>query len=627
MASDVTYQKYYTAVGAYAYPSSNANDGGEDNTEYNLKTITKKLTVKSFIVMKEEDPEKNTYFVLSADVSNLKISGGECCIGGYFFSLGDTSVPLATPLLESTKYHILLRILYDGSGHLRGDGENVQGVLECRGITVALATEAQLKLLDPSEYLDLAEFTSDSKGNLPKTINTYIYNTFRFCFLNMKMIKTNNNMTIEEWIQYGLDHLSQLSYYESPSDKEPSSTLSLEKGNIIYSGDKYHKSFNITAIEDRTHVVEKDKTTEITAVRRLGEGATDNGSSDYLCRSDHFHDERYLLKTSRQIGSGVYQESNIGLKTPFYTTSVGDTTLRVGESTDSSSSSPIFKIQSASNTVSADSTYLRISGRGGSALSLFSSAINIGSSTAIPNAPHFSASQSDLTLSLGDKTSRQTAQDYKIQETPQIYVDMTSRTLTYVNNTTSCELSTEHLQMNSSASESSEMTPTRIVVSDGPGTSSEIRANEISTTGTITAAKVFNAVWNDYAELYLKDDSESPSISGYVVCKVPGKSTYELCNKKNHKLAVGVISRNYGHLVGGKKGRTEEENLKDHYPVALAGRVTVSIKRGVHVKEGDLLCADDRGCATVKRFFTRGRVIGKALESGQKRVLMQVFLG
>lgn len=624
MASDVTYQKYYTAVGAYAYPSSNANDGGEDNTEYNLKTITKKLIIKSFIVMKEEDPKKNTYFVLSTDASSLKISGGECCIGGYFFSLDEISIPFATQLLKSTKYHILLRILYDGSGHLRGDGENVQGVLECRGITVALATEAQLELLDPSEYLDLAEFISDDEGNLPKTINSYTYNTFRFCFLNMKMIKTSNNMTIEEWIQYGLDHLSQLSYYESSSDKKPSSTLTLEKGNIIYSGDKYHESFNITDIEDRTHVAEKSGITEITDVKRLGEGDTDNGSSDYLCRSDHFHDERYLLKTSRRIDSSEYQSSNIGLKTPFYITSVGDTTLRLGGGTDSSS--PIFKIQSATSTVYADSTYLRVSG-GGSTLSLSPGAINIGSFTAIPNAPHFSASQSDLTLSLGDKTSRQTAQDYKIQETPQIYVDMTSRTLTYVNNTTSCELSTEHLQMNSSASESSEITSTRIVVSNGPGTSSEIRADKISTTGTITADKVYNAVWNDYAELYLKDNLESPSISGYVVCKVPGKSTYELCNKKNRKLAVGVISRNYGYLVGGRKGHTEEENLKDHYPVALAGRVTVSVKRGVHVKEGDLLCADDRGCATVKRFFTRGRVIGKALESGQKRVLMQVFLG
>lgn len=626
MASDVTYQKYYTAVGAYAYPSSNANDGGEDNTEYNLKTITKKLIIKSFIVMKEEDPEKNTYFVLSTDTSSLKISGGECCIGGYFFSLDEISVPFATQLLTNTKYHILLRILYDGSGHLRGDGENVQGVLECRGITVALATEAQLELLDPSEYLDLAEFISDNKGNLPKTINSYTYNTFRFCFLNMKMIKTNNNMTIEEWIQYGLDHLSQLSYYESSSDKEPSSTLTLEKGNITYSGDKYHESFNITDIEDRTHVAEKSGITEITDVKCLGEGDTDNGSSDYLCRADHFHDERYLLKTFRQTGPEEYQSSNIGLRTPFYTTSAGNTTLRVGE--DIHDPSFIFKIQSADGTVRANSTSLRL--EGGSVLSLSSGAVNIGPSTVIPNAPHFSASQSELTLSLGDKTSRQTAQDYKIQETPQIYVDMTPRTLTYANGTTSCELSAEHLQMNSSGSDTSQMTYSGIVVTSGIGSSASsttIHANEISTTGTITAAKVFNAVWNDYAELYLKDDPESPSISGYVVCKVPGKSTYELCNKKNRKLAVGVISRNYGHLVGGKKGRTEEENLKDHYPVALAGRVKVSIKRGVHVKEGDLLCADDRGCATVKRFFTRGRVIGKALESGQKRVLMQVFLG
>lgn len=149
--------------------------------------------------------------------------------------------------------------------------------------------------------------------------------------------------------------------------------------------------------------------------------------------------------------------------------------------------------------------------------------------------------------------------------------------------------------------------------------------------GTITGTKVYNAVWNDVAELYKKDNPDEVVEPGTVIAKVKGKDTYAPATDDVRRLVVGVVSDSYGHLLGGDEGKTEEENLKIYYPIALSGRVYAKVLSGAEIEEGDLMFASAaRGRASAYNKADRGTIIGKALESSdgtKDKILMQVMLG
>jgi len=151
----------------------------------------------------------------------------------------------------------------------------------------------------------------------------------------------------------------------------------------------------------------------------------------------------------------------------------------------------------------------------------------------------------------------------------------------------------------------------------------------ITASGTITGSKVYNAVWNDYAELRKKDDPHEFIDAGMIVAKVPGKLTYSVA-KKDSKIIAGVCSNTYGVLLGGDKDKSEEENLKKYVPVAIAGLVRVKVADN-SIKEGDYIKVADYGFATrasiIDRVFKRNTIIGRSLEDseGKTKVLMQVI--
>lgn len=78
--------------------------------------------------------------------------------------------------------------------------------------------------------------------------------------------------------------------------------------------------------------------------------------------------------------------------------------------------------------------------------------------------------------------------------------------------------------------------------------------------GTFTATKVYNAVWNDYAEYRSYNDGETPY--GKVVCE-NGDDSVSLSTKRLQPGAM-ICSDTFGHCMG------EEEN---GIPIAVAGRV------------------------------------------------------
>lgn len=134
-----------------------------------------------------------------------------------------------------------------------------------------------------------------------------------------------------------------------------------------------------------------------------------------------------------------------------------------------------------------------------------------------------------------------------------------------------------------------------------------------STKGDITSeGRIFNAVYNDYAEFFEKNPG-SKILPGEVVGKVRGKNAYDTYNPETCSVPVGIYSDNFGHIIGGTEENIED-NLECFIPVALKGRVHV--KCYGYIEEGQYLIPSSHpGCAIGTWDKSEGRILGIALES------------
>jgi len=128
--------------------------------------------------------------------------------------------------------------------------------------------------------------------------------------------------------------------------------------------------------------------------------------------------------------------------------------------------------------------------------------------------------------------------------------------------------------------------------------------------GYFYATRVYNAVYNDYAELFEKNPNEQFE-AGDVIVKDLESDKYTKSTKAYDKTVVGVLSNEFGHLLGGNGNEDDELNF---IPIGMAGRVHVKVVGKVQI--GDLLVSSDiPGVAMKSDQFIPGTIIGKCLES------------
>lgn len=157
---------------------------------------------------------------------------------------------------------------------------------------------------------------------------------------------------------------------------------------------------------------------------------------------------------------------------------------------------------------------------------------------------------------------------------------------------------------------------------------------------TLVQGRIYNAVYNDIAETYIKDDKQEQAIEGMVVALNPETGKYKICDDFKSTLVVGVISKNYALLLGGKSVDSTQDlvnadNQTKYFAVGISGKIPVNID--CEVTPGDLLVSSQkRGLATKASTenITPGTIIGKVLSPAQtvegaeyKRCLMQIMLG
>lgn len=119
----------------------------------------------------------------------------------------------------------------------------------------------------------------------------------------------------------------------------------------------------------------------------------------------------------------------------------------------------------------------------------------------------------------------------------------------------------------------------------------------ITVVGNLNATKVYNAIWNDYAEYFQKGEETNPG--DVIMLNMNSNKEEYVKSSENAKLVVGVHSDEYGHIIGGDLPpdgiNYEEYNSKKYIPVALAGRVKVNFIG--KSSKGSKIVATNDGCS------------------------------
>lgn len=99
------------------------------------------------------------------------------------------------------------------------------------------------------------------------------------------------------------------------------------------------------------------------------------------------------------------------------------------------------------------------------------------------------------------------------------------------------------------------------------------------TSGYCHAKRMYNAVYNDYAELFPKGEETEPG--DIIALDINSDNEQYIKATQSSKKIVGVHSNEYGHLIGGdeppKGVDFEEYNFKKYIPVGLVGRCKVKV--------------------------------------------------
>ena len=147
----------------------------------------------------------------------------------------------------------------------------------------------------------------------------------------------------------------------------------------------------------------------------------------------------------------------------------------------------------------------------------------------------------------------------------------------------------------------------------------------INASGTISGSKIYNAVFNDYAEFF--ERGEETEVGDIISLDINSdKEIYIKATKESENNIVGVHSDTYGHIVGGTE-ENEEDNIKNFIPVGLVGRVKTKVIGNIH--RGDKIALSDIA-GVGKKASENDKIIGFAVESNPdeniKLVKIKLFI-
>ena len=156
---------------------------------------------------------------------------------------------------------------------------------------------------------------------------------------------------------------------------------------------------------------------------------------------------------------------------------------------------------------------------------------------------------------------------------------------------------------------------------------------------TLVQGRIYSSVYNDYAETYEKANKDEVAEEGMIIAMDLESGKFKICDTPQCDLVVGVISDNYGMLLGGKTIDTAQDHVdsvrqSNNFAVGVMGKVKVNVDKEVY--PGELLVSSSKkGLATTLLLNKHipGTIIGKVISKtydvpgkSYKQCLMQIML-
>jgi hypothetical protein len=152
-------------------------------------------------------------------------------------------------------------------------------------------------------------------------------------------------------------------------------------------------------------------------------------------------------------------------------------------------------------------------------------------------------------------------------------------------------------------------------------------SSEVTCSVNFRASKVYNAVWNDYAEFFEQGDGAAEP--GDIIARLPGP-VERYGRAMSQDMVVGVYSDEFAQVIGGlpaEDGKTTMETNEGKFiPVAMVGRVRVKVRGEAHVGQW-IVPSDEPGVGVAVDQWspnTVGRVVVDKLDDGVDRVRVLV---
>lgn len=156
-----------------------------------------------------------------------------------------------------------------------------------------------------------------------------------------------------------------------------------------------------------------------------------------------------------------------------------------------------------------------------------------------------------------------------------------------------------------------------------------VKTGPIIATGDIRGTRVFNAVYNDYAEFFPKKKEIITEPGDIIALDENSNEEYYVKATSFHSVIVGVHSDEFGHLIGGKQPKENEDYLEinkdDFIPIGLAGRVKVKFKgiarKGMKVVPSNI---DGVGRKYNPKLDSQDHIIGYVVEDNLNEEIKKV---
>ena len=570
---------YYESSNITVFPSSNAVDNGKVTSEQNIRDIITRLRVNNYKLGPSQ-------FNLTRTGDNVSISSGVANINGY--RIEASTVTTSDHPTGSGNYKVVLSVVL-ANGHIKGDVTSGTTTV-CEGVAIRFVEESA-EITENDLVLGDAVYTSGSLTSVTtNTTNLYPFASNEIIIDEYDEVTTPPN-SLTDWLRNIIPHT-----YVSKIEDD------IKVGSLLFRDDQDSNVFDLNVSDKNIKVFSSE--TEYSSMTSTGLSFTNGDSSTFI--------ESNGSKLGVSIGSYEHLDIDVtdgielrGNKTPIsiFTTdnniSLYNSSIRLN----------LDDINDKLSVLLGQEEYMKIAPAeitlGNLILTPSSNVLTTRNVADITVTPKVIGTKIALSHSITIGTTATLNSSGLF--TDDSIVGENILTDGYVASTNNLDMTTgstySRLNKNSISINSVPGNDGSIIFSVNGSTKSTIRytntlnqldivTDSMVVSGTLSATKVYNAVYNGVGEIFRKNRDEVIEY-GDVVCIGRDGLVHKVRNRYDVDRIVGICSDTIGFELGGQDIPKDEQ-----VEVELVGQIWVKTK-SEEIFPGEWVTANDDGTVSV----------------------------